>query len=210
MSYTNQIARATSSNFDTGYVPYFANAFISEGPLLGLNDAQFRALNNKQYSTSYDQRHTVGVVINKRINKFIEESAFLDAGSGFPFQNLGGGGSDPQHAQNAVGAATFNEVPILLPDQRTLQPLNPVIGRSGWHYKITLNTNFNVTPSTTLFMNVDNIFDRKTVVNYSTATQAGTPYQLPPTAEYPQGKIYYGPSTIITPIFFTFGFRHKF
>ncbi len=210
ISYTNQVARATSSSFDTGYTPYFNLTFGSLGPTLGLNDAQYRALNNKGYATSYDQRHTVAVVANKRINKFFEESAVLDAGSGFPFVAAIGGGVDPQRASQGFNNATFGEVPILLADQKTIAPLNPVVGRSGWHYKISLNSSIILTPDTSLFVNVDNVFDKKTVVSYSTASPSGASYYIPPTAEYPQGRIYYGPNTIITPVFFTVGFRHKF
>ncbi len=210
ISYTNQVAKATNSDYDTGYNPYFYNTFINLGPTLGLNDKQFRALNNTAYPTSYDQRHTVAVVVNKRITKLFEESAVLDAGSGFPFTAAVGGGSDPQHANQTSGNANFFDVPILLADQKTLQPLNPLVGRSGWHYKISLNTSLNLTPDTSLFMNVDNVFDRKTVVSYSTVNPAGVPYYISPSAEFPQGRVYYGPNTILTPVFFTIGFRHKF
>ncbi len=210
VTYTNQIAKATSSSFDTGYNPYFYNTFAGLGPTLGLNDAQFRALNNVAYPTSYDQRHTVAVVVNKRFTKLLEESVVLDAGSGFPFVAAIGGGVDPQRAAQGFGGATFGEVPIVLPDQSTLAALNPVPGRSGWHYKFSFNTNFNLTPETSLFLNVDNPFDRKTVLSYSTADTAGNPYYIAPTAAFPQGKVYYGPSTILTPVFLTVGFRHKF
>ncbi len=210
ITYTNQVAKATASQFDTGYNPYFAATFAGLGPTLGLNDAQFRNLNNQAYATSYDQRHTVAVVADKRINKFFEESAVLDAGSGFPFSVAAGGGVDPQRSSQGFGQATFGEVPILLPDQKTIAPLNPVVGRSGWHYKISLNSSFILTPDTSLFVNVDNVFDKKTVVSYATSDAAGNPYYIQPTAEYPQGRAYYGPSTILTPVFFTVGFRHKF
>ncbi len=210
ITYTNQVARATNSDFDTGYNPYFNLTFAGLGPTLGLNDAQFRNLNNKAYATSYDQRHTVAVVADKKINKFFEESAVLDAGSGFPFVAAIGGGVDPQRASQGFGNAAFSEVPILLADQKTIAPLNPVVGRSGWHYKISLNSSIILTPDTSLFLNVDNVFDKKTVVSYSTADATGAPYYIKPTAEYPQGRVYYGPSTILTPVFLSVGFRHKF
>ncbi len=210
ITYTNQVAKATNSDFDTGYNPYFYNTFINLGPTLGLNDAQFRALNNKAYATSYDQRHTVAVVVDKKINKFFEESAVLDAGSGFPFVAGVGGGVDPQRSSDSFGNAQFGEVPIVLADQKTLAPLNPVVGRSGWHYKISLNSSIILTPDTSLFLNVDNVFDKKTVVSYATSDPSGAPYYIAPTAEYPQGRRYFGPNTILTPVFFTVGFRHKF
>ena len=212
VSYTNQVARATSSDFDTGYEPYFA--FYDYGDQ-NLTTADYKRLDKQEFATSYDQRHTVGVVIGKRLSKLIDFSTFLDAGSGFPFsggsQATGTLGSvDSQHSEITNGSADFSEVPVVLQDGRTIQPINPVVGRTGWHYKITLNTNFYLTPTTNLFLNVDNIFDRKTAVTYATATQAGSPYYNAPTAAFPQGTNYYGPSTIITPIFLSFGFRHRF
>ena len=208
VSYTNQVVRATSSDFDTGYIPYFYNAFAGDG---FTTDAQIRSGNQGEFATSYDQRHTLGVDVTKRFNKLLETSVILDAGSGFPFSGglaglPGGEGADAQHTISG----NFNEVPVTLFNKSTLQPLNPVPGRSGWHYKISLNTNFYLTPTTSLFFDVDNVFDKKTVLNYATTTQAGAPYYDGPTAEFPQGRIYYGPSTIITPIFATFGFRTKF
>ncbi len=212
VSYTNQVVRATSSNFDTGYIPYFYNAFAGDP---GTSDAVLRSGNQQEFATSYDQRHTIGVDVTKRFNKLFETSIILDAGSGFPFSGglaglPNGEGADAQHTITGIGNATFQEVPVVLPDRQTLQPLNPVPGRSGWHYKISINSNFYLTPTTSLFFDVDNVFDKKTVLNYSTTTQAGAPYYEGPTAAFPQGRIYYGPSTIITPIFATFGFRTKF
>ena len=152
--------------------------------------------------------------VTKRYTKLLESSLILDAGSGFPFSNgLGnvGATTDAQHTTFTSGTTgIFQEVPITLFNQHTLQPLNPTVGQSGWHYKISLNTNFYLTPTTNLFFDVDNVFDKQTVLAYSTVDQAGAPYYSAPTAAYPQGRIYYGPSTIITPIFATFGFRTKF
>ena len=211
LSYTNQVVRATSSDFDTGYASYFYNAFAGSG----ISDAAIRFGNGQEFATSYDQRHTIAVDLTKRFNKLFETSLILDAGSGFPFSGggaglVGGQGSDSQHTVQAIGAANYQEVPVTLFDRTSLQPLNPTAGQSGWHYKISLNTNFYLTPNTSLFFDVDNVFDKKTVLNYATSTQAGTPYYEGPTAAFPQGRIYYGASTIITPIFATFGFRTKF
>ena len=212
VSYTNQVVRASNSDFDTGYIPYFYNAFAGDP---ATSDAAIRFGDTKEFATSYDQRHTIGVDVTKRFNKLFETSVILDAGSGFPFTGgvsslVGGEGADSQHTVQTIGAANYQEIPVTLFDKTSLQPLNPVPGRSGWHYKISLNSNFYLTPTTSLFFDVDNVFDKKTVLNYSTTTQAGTPYYDSPTAEFPQGRIYYGPSTIITPIFATFGFRTKF
>ena len=210
VSYTNLVAKATNSDFDTGYLPYFYNAFAGD---VGTSNADFQRFNHSEYNTTYSQRHTIGVDVTKRFNKILESSVILDAGSGFPFKGgfPNGEGGDAQHStQLGIGNAGFSEVPITLLDQKTLQPLNPSPGQSGWHYKISLNTNFYVTPTTSLFFDVDNVFDKKTVLNYATATQSGTPYYAAPSAEYPQGRYYFGPSTIITPIFATFGFRTKF
>ena len=211
VSYTNQVVRATSSDFDTGYASYFYNAFAGSE----ISDAAIRLGNGQEYATSYDQRHTIGVDVTKRFNKTLESSIILDAGSGFPFSGgsaglVGGQGSDSQHTVQAIGAASYQEVPVTLFDRTALQPLNPTAGRSGWHYKISLNTNFYLTPTTSLFFDVDNVFNKQTVLNYATSTQAGTPYYESPSAAFPQGRIYYGASTIITPVFATFGFRTKF
>lgn len=206
VSYSNQVARA-NTNSDVGYIPFFGNAFLGDPTI---SDEEFRRRNKEEYATGYDQRHTVAVVANKRISKTFETSLILDAGSGFPFVNdsslFSGVGSDPQHTT----AGNFTEVPVTLFDQQTLQPVNPVVGRSGWHYKISVNSNFYLNESSNLFLNIDNIFNRKTVVNYSTATQAGVPYYLDPTPEYPQGRVYYGPSTQLNPLFVSFGVRTRF
>lgn len=212
VSYTNQVVRATNSDFDTGYIPYYYNAFAGSQ---GFSDTTVRFGDTQEFATSYDQRHTIGVDVTKRFNKLFETSIILDAGSGFPFSGgvssfAGGEGADSQHSFQGIGAATYQETPVTLIDKQALQPLNPVPGRSGWHYKISINSNFYLTPTTSLFFDVDNVFDKKTVLNYATTTQAGSPYYDGPSAEYPQGRYYYGPSTIITPIFATFGFRTKF
>ena len=172
------------------------------------------------WATGRNSRHpttsaTIGVDVTKRFNKLFETSIILDAGSGFPFSGgsnalVNGASTDAQHTSQTIGNATYQEVPVTLFDRTALQPLNPTAGRSGWHYKISLNSNFYLTPTTSLFFDVDNVFDKKTVLNYATATQAGAPYYEGPSAQFPQGRVYYGPSTIITPIFATFGFRTKF
>ena len=84
------------------------------------------------------------------------------------------------------------------------------LAASGWHAKLSLNTNFYLNGVTNLFVNVDNILNSDQVLNYATTTQDGTPYYLAPSAQYPQGRIYYGPAGTITPIFISFGIRSKF
>jgi hypothetical protein len=206
VSYTNQVVTSTSNFIDTNYSPYFANAF--EG-VPGLNEGDFVSGNDTEYPTSYAQRHTIAVVMNKRINKWFEPSLLLDAGSGSPFKASTPTGADAQHDDVNVYGASFYEAPVTMPDG-SLQPLDPIPGQSGWHYKITLNTNIYLTQNTNLFFNVDNIFDKKTVLNYGTETEAGQLYYLQPTPEFPEGRVYYGPSEIITPIFVSFGCRVKF
>jgi outer membrane receptor protein involved in Fe transport len=209
-SYTNQVAKATNSAFDTGYLPYFYNAFAGDP---NISDGDFRKFDLQEYPTTYDQRHTVAIVANKKLNKWFETSFILDAGSGYPFVNglaNVGEGADAQHSEQGIGSADFTQVPITGLDKTSLQPLNPVAGRSGWHYKVSINSNFYLSKLTNLFLNVDNVFDKKTVLAYSTTTQAGQSYYDPPSAQYPQGRIYYGNSTIITPIFLSFGVHTKF
>jgi len=213
VSYTNQVARATSSAFDTGYVPYFGN-FVTDP---SLTNADFLNFNKRQFPLSYDQRHTVAAVVSKRFNHLFGTSVVLDAGSGFPF-NAGVasdgtiGNVDANHGEKLVGTnADFTEVPVLLTNGRTLSPLNPVVGRSGWHYKISLNSDIFLTPDTNLFVNVDNVFDRLTATVISTTDANGQIYYSAPTAQQPQGHVYYGRGAgSITPIFLSFGFRHKF
>lgn len=213
VSYTNQVARATSSAFDTGYIPYFG--YFVTNPTL--TNADFLNFNKQQFPVSYDQRHTVAAVVSKRFNKLFGTSIVLDAGSGFPF-NAGVasdgviGNVDANHGEKLVGTnADFTEVPVLLNNGNTLSPLNPVVGRSGWHYKISLNSDIFLTPDTNLFVNVDNVFDRLTATVISTTDANGQIYYSAPTAQQPQGHISYGRGAgSITPIFLSFGFRHKF
>ena len=212
VSYTNSVTRATNSYFDTGYIPYFA-AFVSDP---SLTKAQIASGNRNEFATSYDQRHTVAVVINKKINSFFGTSLILDAGSGFPF-NRGTasdgiiGSIDGQHGEKTVGTnGNLTEVPVLL-NSGTLSPLTPVVGNSGWHYKFGLNSDFFLTRDTNLFFNVDNVFDKLTATVISTADANGQIYYSQPTAAQPQGHIYYGRGVgSVTPIFLSFGFRHKF
>ena len=206
------MTRATSSAFDTVYRPYFDN-FVSDPTL---TNAQYQQLDKQEFSPSYDQRHTVAAVISKKFNHFFGTSIVLDAGSGFPFnRGVGTDGAigqtaDGQHGEKAVNNADLTEVPVVL-NNGTLSPLTPVVGNSGWHYKISLNSDFFVSRDTNLFLNVDNVFDKQTATVISTTNAGGQIYYSNPTAAQPQGHIYYGRGAgSLTPIFLSFGFRHKF
>lgn len=218
LSYTNQVARATSAlsapTFPVAYLPLFS-AYDQGNPLL--SDADYRRLNTQEFALPYDQRHTVALVANKRFSKLFESSFVLDAGSGFPFSGGGAadallqGSVDAQHAEKIVGDADYAEIPVTLTSGGSaIQPYNPVVGRTGWHYKISINSNFYLTPDTILFLNVDNVFDRLTATNLGTADLNQQAFYTPPSAQYPQGRNYFGTQTTITPIFLTVGFRHKF
>ncbi len=216
VSYTNSVTRATSSAFDTGYIPYF-QAFVTDP---NISQAQYLSLNKQEFSTSYDQRHTVAVVVNKKFNSFFGTSLILDAGSGFPYNRgiaadgvisaNGGATVDGQHGEKSFGNSSLTEVPVLL-NSGVLSPLSPVVGNTGWHYKFGLNSDFFITKDTNLFFNVDNVFDRLTATVLSTTDAAGQIYYSQPTAAQPQGHIFYGRGVgSVTPVFLSFGFRHKF
>jgi outer membrane receptor protein involved in Fe transport len=213
VTYTNQVARATNSFFDTGYVPYFAN-FVTDPTI---TQAQYAVFNQQQFPLSYDQRHTIAAVVSKRFNHFFGTSVVLDAGSGFPYnRGVATDGTllttaDGQHGEKSFGNnGDLTEVPVLLSGSQ-LSPLTPVVGNSGWHYKFSLNNDFFLTPQTNLFLNVDNVFDRLTATVISTTDANGQVYYSAPTAQQPQGHIYYGRGAgSVTPIFLSFGFRHRF
>jgi len=218
ISYTNQIARATSDFTAAtplvGYLP-LAPAFTVGNPLL--TDADYRNLAGLEVPLNYDQRHTVAIVANKRFTKLFESSFILDAGSGFPFAGGGAidalfqGGADAQHAEKIVGNADYTEVPVTLTSGGSaIQPYSPVVGRTGWHYKISINSNFYLTQDTNLFLNVDNVFDKLTATNLGTADLNNKAFYSAATAQYPQGQNYFGTQTTITPIFVSVGLRHKF
>ncbi len=217
LSYTNSVTRATNSYFDTVYVPYFQN-FVTDP---NITQAQYLQLNRNEFSTSYDQRHTVAAVVSKKFNKFFGTSIVLDAGSGFPYNRgvaadgvisaAGGATVDGQHGEKAFGNASLSEVPVLLSNGSRLSPLSPVVGNTGWHYKISLNSDIFISRDTNLFINVDNVFDRLTATVLSTSDANGQVYYSSPTAAQPQGHIYYGRGVgSVTPTFLSFGFRHKF
>jgi hypothetical protein len=205
-SYTNLTARGTSTDYDTGYLPYYVNYLLGTP---GLTDANFRQLiNSNEVSTSWDQKHTVAIVANKRVWKFFDTTVFMDAGSGFPLSG-GVGSNDAQHQSYTTGTASFNEVPVVV-NGNALQSNNVTVGRTGWHYKFTLNSNFHIKEDTTLFLNIDNVFTRKTATVLATTTLQGQQYYHAPSAAFPQGQIYYGAQTVLTPRFLSFGVRTKF
>jgi outer membrane receptor protein involved in Fe transport len=231
VSYTNQVARANTSDFDTTYIPYFSayeagNPYFTDSSTTPgtLPGQDLRVLNHREFAVSWDQRHTVSTVIGKHFSRLLDSTFILDAGSGLPFfasaaadGNFSAGAGpgfgelfqvfnpDPQR-----GGADFGEVPVTLNSSGLLPPVNPVVGYTGWHYKLSVNTNFNLTSSFSLFFNVDNIFDRRTALSLATTQLNGVPYYEPPSPEYPQGRQVYRASSQLTPIFLTFGFRQKF
>jgi len=217
VNYTNQVVRANSTAFDTVYQPYFAHYLGSSG---SFTNAQLQTLSHDQFAPSWDQRHTVAVVATKRINKLLESTFILDAGSGLPFfpgaTNSGGGffgssgtGFAEINGLTTGSAGTFTSVPISIGGAK-LPTLNPVTGTTGWHYKISINSDFNLSPSFSLFLNVDNVFDKKTALSLATGTFSGQPYYNGPTAAYPQGQEVFRYQSKLTPTFLTFGFRQKF
>jgi hypothetical protein len=230
------VVRATDTYYDGTYEPYFAlselgNPFFydSSDPtsvaaaaangttVNGSND--FRVLNQEEFPTSYDQRHSVSVLVNKRIDNLIETTVILDAGSGYPISSSATndatltGSVDGQHAaigSSLGGITNFGEVPIFNPANTLLVPVNPVVGYTGWHFKFALNTTLHVSQRFSLFVNADNVFDRLTTTVLSTGTVAGAPYYTKPTAQYPEGREFFGPAATLTPIFLSFGFKEKF
>ncbi len=216
LSYTNQVVRANVGAIDTSYAPYAVVELASTG---ALTEPQLQALARKQFAPSWDQRHTVAVVATKRINKLFESTFILDAGSGLPFfpgaTSTGGGnfgaiGSGfAEITGTNAGAGDFTNVPISVGGGK-LPAINPVTGYTGWHYKISINTDFNLTQDFSLFLNVDNVFDKKTALSLATGTFSGDPYYVSPTAAFPQGQEVFGTQSKVTPTFITFGFRQKF
>ena len=214
INYTNQVVRTNSSLYDTVYVPYFVNYLATSG---AFTNAELQAQAHREFAPSWDQRHTVAVVANKRFTKLVSSSFILDAGSGLPFypsstssNNYGSVGTGFAGIGNGTaGAAEFTQVPITIGGGR-LPTLNPVQGYTGWHYKLSLNTDFNLSQDFSLFLNVDNVFDTKTALSLATGSFSGEPYYVAPTAEYPQGQEEFRYQSKLTPVYITFGFRQKF
>lgn len=225
VNYTNQVVRANASFYYTNYTPTFesifgGNPFFGDSAVNpGIAPAQdLRLLNRQEFATAWDQRHTISVAATKRFTKLLESTFVLDAGSGLPFYagstidgNFRATGSQFGELSGVLGgAADFAEVPVVLSDNRTLPPINPVAGYTGWHYKLSINNNFYLTPDFNLFLNVDNVFDSNTALALATGTFAGEPYFNAPSAQYPQGQQVYRYQSKLTPLFLTFGFRQRF
>lgn len=212
LNYTNQVVRTNSSLYDTAYAPYFTTYESSN-----FDNATLQGLSRREFAPSWDQRHTVALVAHKNINKLFGATFILDAGSGLPF--YAGSTSDGNFGAisngfanvgvNTTGAAEFTQVPISLGGGK-LPPLNPLVGYTGWHYKISVNSDFNVTDTFSLFLNVDNVFDKKTALSLATGSFSGVPYYNAPSAAYPQGQEVYRYQSKLTPVYLTFGFRQRF
>ena len=226
INYTNQVARAnvlsgnayepTFSLYESGN-PYFTDSANDGGGFVTAPGHDLRSLNHKEFSTDADQRHTVGVVVSKRVSKLFEGSLILDAGSGLPYfggptsDGTFGGSVGPGFAAVHTvtgGDSNFTQVPLL--SGGALPAVGPVTGRTGWHYKISMTSNFNLTPAFSLFLNVDNIFDKKTALSLASGSFSGEPFYNAPSAQYPQGQEVFRADSILTPVFVTFGFRQRF
>jgi len=212
LNYTNQVVRTNASLYDTAYTPYFA---LYEAQ--NFDNATVQGLVRREFAPSWDQRHTVALVAHKNLNKLFGATFILDAGSGLPFyagsSSNGNFGSISNGFANigatTTGGAEFTQVPVSLGGGR-LPPLNPLVGYTGWHYKISVNTDFNVTDTFSLFLNVDNVFDKKTALSLATGSFSGEPYYTAPSAQYPQGQEVYRYQSKLTPVYLTFGFRQRF
>ena len=225
VNYTNQVSRANASYYYTNYTPYFQSVF-GGNPAFGDSavdptvapDQDLRLLNRQEFATAWDQRHTVSVAATKRITRLVESTFVLDAGSGLPFYagstidgNFRAAGSQFGELSGVLGGtADFAEVPVVLSDNRSLPPINPVVGYTGWHYKLSINNNFYLTPDLNLFLNVDNVFDSNTALTLATGSFSGEPYFNAPSAQYPQGQQVYRYQSKLTPLFLTFGLRQRF
>lgn len=165
---------------------------------------QLKALMRREYPLSWGQKHTMALVVNKTFGKRFQTTFILDSGSGYPYGQAGTdlGGSDPQHAPG--------DIPILVNGQ--LQPNRPVVGWTGWHHKVSLNTSFQMDKHTSFFLNLDNLLNIKkptALVWYDPFTQAIIGMN-DPTAQYPNGYITYKPYSVVTPLFVSIGVTRKF
>ncbi len=218
VNYTNQVVRTNSSLYDTAYIPYGVTFLAQSG---AFSEGQLQGLARQEFSPSWDQRHTVAVVATKRIAKLLESTFILDAGSGLPFfsgatsSNGGyfgsvGSGFAEINSSTTGNGASFNNVPVIINSGGQLAALNPIAGHTGWHYKISINSDFNITPDFSLFLNVDNIFDKLTPLSLATSTFSGVPYYNGPTAAFPQGTESYRAQRVFTRRSLPFGFRQGF
>jgi outer membrane cobalamin receptor len=212
--------RPTKSGF-SGWLSYtYLNALGTNdyyGPAKGwawyatdpsvTTEAQLRRLMAREYPLSWGQQHTFAFVVNKNFGKKFQANLVLDSGSGFPYgqSGLDQGGPDPQHV-----TVDGNSVPILVNGR--LQPNQPVVGWTGWHHKLSLNSSYHMSKSTSFFLNVDNLFNIKkptALVWYDPATLAIIGMN-PATAEHPNGYVSYKPYSVTTPLFISLGVTHRF
>jgi Carboxypeptidase regulatory-like domain len=199
LSYTNLNAFGTNDY----YGPAKGWAWYATDPSI-TTPAQLRALMGREYPLSWAQKHTIALVVNKTFGKRLQSSLVLDSGSGFPYgqSGLDLGGDDPQHAPGGV--------PILVNGK--LQPNRPVVGWTGWHHKLSLNTTFQMDRHTTFFLTLDNLLNIKkptALVWYDPFTQAVIGMH-DPTAAYPNGYITYKPYSVVTPLFISVGVTRRF
>jgi hypothetical protein len=185
------------------YGPAKGWAWYGTDPSVTTED-QLRGLMKREYPLSWGQKHTIALVVNKTFGKRFSTSLVVDSGSGFPYGQAGTdlGGSDPQHAPG--------DVPILVNGK--LQPNRPVVGWTGWHHKVSLNTTFQMGSHTSFFLNLDNLLNIKkptALVWYDPFTQAVIGMN-DPTAQYPNGYITYKSYSVVTPLFVSLGVTHKF
>ncbi len=220
VNYTNQVVRTNSSLYGTNY-PYTPYGVQFLAPSGAFTEGQLQGLARQEFATAWDQRHTVAVVATKRIAKLLESTFILDAGSGLPFFSgatstnggffgTAGAGFAEINSGTTGNGASFTNVPVVVNNSGTFSALNPIAGHTGWHYKISINSDFNITPDFSLFLNVDNVFDKLTPLSLATSTFSGIPFYNAPTAAFPQGTESYKPQSVITPTFLTFGFRERF
>jgi hypothetical protein len=199
LSYTYLNAKSTSEY----YGPAKGWAWYATDPSV-TTEAELQALEKRMFPVSWAQKHTVALVANKKFGRRFEATFIVDSGSGFPFGQSGMdlGGDDPQHAPGGI--------PILFNGQ--LQPNRPVVGWTGWHSKVSINTAFHLSPTTSFFVNVDNLFNLKK----PTAKVWYDPFTLSPigehepTPEYPNGYMEYRPYSVVTPLFISAGIQRRF
>jgi hypothetical protein len=199
LAYTNLNAFGTSEY----YGPAKGWAWYATDPSV-TSEAQLMALEKREFPVSWGQKHTLAAVVNKKFGRRFEATLIVDSGSGFPFGQSGMdlGGSDPQHAPG--------DIPILLNGQ--LQPNRPVVGWTGWHSKVSLNTMFHLSPSTSLFLNADNLFNIKKATSkvwYDPFTLSPIG-QREPTAAFPNGYMDYVPYSVVNPLFISAGIQRRF
>jgi len=199
LAYTYLDATGTSEY----YGPSKGWAWYATDPSV-TTEQELQDLERRRFPVSWAQEHTMALVVNKKFGRRFETTMIVDAGSGFPFGQSGMdlGGTDPQHAPGGV--------PILLNGQ--LQPNRPIVGRTGWHSKLSLNTSFHLSPTTSFFVNVDNLLNLKK----ATSMVWYDPFTLSPigqrdaTPEYPNGYMEYRPYSVVNPLFISAGVQRRF